>query len=111
MFGGRYYIVFSTTDKESGLDHYEIFENGVWKRITSPYLLKNQSLLGVGAIQVRAIDKAGNTRMGDYSPALTPKRQLSFKDIVPFLILAGILFLVGIKLYVDHRNIRHSRQG
>ena len=114
VFGGRYYIVFSTTDKESGLDHYEISENGVWKRISSPYLLKNQSLLGIaGDIQVRAIDKAGNIRMGDYSPAATPKRQLSFTDLVPFLIWIGIILLIGGKWYIDHkrRKMRTTQQG
>ena len=112
VFGGRYYIVFSTTDKESGLDHYEILENGVWKHVTSPYLLKNQSLLGVGDIQVRAIDKAGNVRMGEYSPALTPKRQISFTDIVPFLILLSVVLLVGCAWYLEHRRTRmRTRTG
>lgn len=108
VFNGRYYIVFSTTDKESGLDHFEIYENGAWKKITTPYLLKTQSLLGVGDIQVRAIDKAGNVRVGTYTAALTPKRHLSTSDFMPFIILAIALFLMGIKIYHDHRKTRKN---
>ena len=111
VYEGRYYAVFSTTDKESGLDHYEIFENGQWGHVTSPHLLKNQSLLGVGDIQVRAIDKAGNIRLGQFSPESTPRRQLSFRDILPFLIFGLIVLLVGIKVYVDHRKARAVAQG
>ncbi len=110
VFGGRYYIVFSTTDKESGLDHYEIFENGAWRHVASPYLLKNQSLLGVGDIQVRAIDKAGNIRMGTYSPALTPKRQLSFTDFIPFVIVTLVSLLIGISWYLEHRKWKARRE-
>ena len=106
VYGGRYYIVFSTSDKESGLDHFEIFEHGGWKHITTPYLLQNQSLLGVGDIQVRAIDKAGNIRMGDYSAAKNPKRQFSFIDFLPFIILALAAAIVAIKMYADHKKTR-----
>ena len=110
VFGGKYYIVFSTTDKESGLDHFDIYEKGGWKRITSPYLLQNQSLFGVGDIQVRAVDKAGNIRNGTYSPSTTPKRQLSFGDFVPFIILLLVLLLASTKIYLDHRKLRIQRQ-
>lgn len=106
VFGGMYYLVFSTTDKESGLDHFEIFEDKTWKRITSPYVLKNQSLLGVGDIRVRAIDKAGNIRTGDYTAAHTPKRQLSFADFLPFTLLGLVVLLVFIKRRIDHKKLR-----
>ncbi len=105
VFNGKYYIVFSTIDKESGMDHFEMFENKVWKRVTSPYLLQNQSLLGVGDIQVRAIDKAGNVRLGDYSAALTPKRQLSWNDFAPFLILVLLAVLaLCVKRFIDRQG-------
>lgn len=108
VFNGRYYIVFSTTDKESGLDYFEIFERGGWKRITTPYLLLNQSLLGVGDIQVHAVDKAGNIRRGEFSPALTPKRQFTFADFLPFIILAVAILFIGIKIYFDHKKARRT---
>ncbi len=105
VFGGRYYIVFATTDKESGLDHFEIEQHGGWKRITSPYLLENQSLLGVGDITVRAVDKAGNMRVGDYSASSTPQRQFSPGDFMPFLIFMIIVLLIGVKMHIDQRRI------
>jgi hypothetical protein len=106
VFDGQYYAVFSTTDKESGLDHFEIHEGNGWKHVTSPYQLKNQSLLGVGDIQIRAVDKAGNMRMGEYSASKTPKRLLTYKDWLPF-ILFGIIVLIGaIVWYFDHKKAR-----
>lgn len=104
VFGGRYYIVFATTDKESGLDHFEIAQHSGWKRITSPYLLENQSLLGVGDITVRAVDKAGNMRIGDYSASSTPQRQFSPGDFMPFLIFMIIVLLIGIKMRIDQKR-------
>lgn len=106
VFGGKYYIVFSTTDKESGLDYFEIFERGGWRRITSPYLLEGQSLLGVGDIQVRALDKAGNIRMGTYSASLIPQRQFSFDDFMVFIVLGCILILFGVKSYIDRKKVQ-----
>lgn len=75
VFGGNFYIVFNTTDKQSGIDRYEILEESrddlyrftwgrattPWEEIKSPYVLKDQSLSSV--IRVKAIDKAGNERM------------------------------------------------
>jgi hypothetical protein len=72
IFNGKYFITFSTIDKQTGVDHYEVLEqdaNGnvkgtetpaVWKIATSPYLLTDQSLQS--AVMVRATDKAGNQR-------------------------------------------------
>ncbi len=105
VFGGRYYVVFSTGDKESGMDHFEILGQYGWKRIQSPYVLPNQSLFGVGDVQVRAIDKAGNIRLGTFVASSTPQRQYSAADFMPFSILVLLLLLAAaIKRYVDHRH-------
>lgn len=98
VFDGNYYLVFSTVDKQSGIDHYEIYERGVWKTATSPYQLRDQSLQD--EIQVKAIDKAGNERLGVYDPSKAPERQAppyGFK----FLIIAIVIFVLGagIELY------------
>ncbi|MFH0891854.1 MAG: hypothetical protein V1867_03685 [Candidatus Falkowbacteria bacterium] len=91
IFDGQYYIIFSTTDKETGLDHFEVLEitpeelSGItdkpglyerlfmepkspsdWKRAKTPYLLEDQSLLSI--IRVKAVDKAGNERIEEYVP-------------------------------------------
>ena len=105
VFNGKYYIVFSTVDKQSGLDHFEIFENGAWNRITSPYQLRDQSLKG--GIQVRAIDKAGNVRLGTYTEGSAPPRQYSFDDLWPLLFAFSVLLLgLGLRIYTHRKEHR-----
>lgn len=80
VFDGKYYIVFNTTDKQSGVDHYEVIEeprsdiysfrwgraDAPWVETKSPYVLKDQSLSSI--IRVRALDKAGNERITVFIP-------------------------------------------
>ncbi|MCK5061673.1 hypothetical protein KAR28_03925 [Candidatus Parcubacteria bacterium] len=93
VYDGKYYIIYTTVDKQTGIDRYEILEIrsseeiGVepktvwWKRILGqkkpapdwaisnmPYILKDQSLTSV--IKVKAIDKAGNERLVEYIPPI-----------------------------------------
>ena len=94
VFSGKYYAVFSTVDKQSGVDHYEMVKNGIWQRVTSPSVVDDQSL--ASGIQVRAIDKAGNIRLGTYVEGSAPVRQSSVDDYaalaILLLILLGALF-------------------
>jgi len=92
---GRYFVVFSTVDKQTGVDHYEVLEAKTddlqaktesawekffrqifnikeplppaWVKATSPYILKDQSLKSV--IKVKAVDRAGNERIVQYDNA------------------------------------------
>lgn len=68
----KYYLAFTTKDKNSGIDHYDVLEKpqaksllrsiiAKWVKANSPYLLKDQSLSS--NIEVRAVDKAGNERI------------------------------------------------
>ncbi len=90
MFNNQYYIIFSTVDKQSGIDHFEVLEVehdkefgtlqtsfwdkllrrtptlAQWKTAKIPYLLNDQKLLST--IRVKAIDKAGNERFVEYIP-------------------------------------------
>ncbi|MFZ2886885.1 MAG: cohesin domain-containing protein [Minisyncoccia bacterium] len=93
VFGGRYFIVFSTLDKQSGIDHYEIFERGAWKTVTSPYELKSQSLRG--GIQLKAIDKAGNERLGTYVEGSAPPLETPYSTMQLLLVALGVLVVVG----------------
>ena len=77
IFEGKYFITFSTADKQTGLDYYEIAELNLFERIfkiekwqkgISPYLLEDQRLWSI--IEVRAVDKAGNVRMAEFKPAM-----------------------------------------
>ncbi|MDP3057582.1 MAG: hypothetical protein Q8N37_03635 [bacterium] len=93
IFDEKYFIVFSAFDKQTGIGRYEVKEGkGQWKEAVSPYLLADQSLKG--AIAVKAIDKAGNERLGEvnfseskYKPQARIPAKLFFALIV--LIIGG----------------------
>jgi hypothetical protein len=108
-FSNKYFIVFNTTDKQSGIDHYEVIEEPLdtknlfgwgaetapWVEAKSPYVLEDQSLNST--IRVRAIDKAGNEYIATYIPE-TEKRTISSDNIViiAVLITGGILLLLAL---------------
>lgn len=67
LFGGRYFLIFQTVDKQSGVDRYEVLEirSGgspsditSWTTVESPYELRDQGL--TSDIYVRAVDRSGN---------------------------------------------------
>jgi len=90
IFDGKYFLIFSTTDKQTGIDYYEVKEGKRdWKRAESPYLLEDQSLKSI--IKVRAVDKAGNERIAEYLP---PKKPFPYWPIILILILAGIIWWI-----------------
>jgi hypothetical protein len=58
-------VIFATTDATSGIDHYEIrMDNDEWMSATSPYAL-TKGKTGQHTVQVKAIDKAGNTAVAE----------------------------------------------
>ena len=89
MFDGKYFLVFATQDKASGIDHYEVCEGKRQCVIAdSPHLLKNQNL--DEEIIVKAIDKSGNERIVTL-PAQKPA--IWYKN---YLILAIIILVIAI---------------
>jgi hypothetical protein len=70
----RWFVAFSTQDKGSGIDHYEIKESspqglglsGEWVRAESPYVLRDQTLRST--VIVKAIDRVGNERVEEIGP-------------------------------------------
>lgn len=100
VFYGNYYAVFSTVDKQSGIDHYEIKERGNWKRIESPYKLRDQALQD--PVEIRAVDKAGNTRLGDYNRETVPERKA--RSMNPILFVVALVVLGGVGVYVLTRK-------
>lgn len=104
IFNGKYYIVFQTSDKQTGIAYYEVAEKQSFikpdikdlkfQKAESPYILKDQTLRSY--IFVKAIDKVGNERI-EY---LKPKNLLSFDEIFNLLILMIFIFLM-VKLIKD----------
>ena len=92
IFEGKYFITFSTTDKQTGLDYYEVQEgDGGWRRAASPYLLEDQGLRSI--IEVKAVDKAGNYLVVEQLPTQKP---LSYKyfAIILVLMIGGIVWFI-----------------
>lgn len=122
-FAGRYFIVFSTTDKQTGISHYEVMEEPLadvaqftwgradapWLRATSPYELKDQSLNST--IRVRAIDKAGNEYIATLVPdeslrSISPASYYFYGVIVALVIVLLSLLVVIIVLFRRYRQRR-----
>lgn len=97
VFEGKYFLVFLTTDKQTGIDHYEISEirqnqQEKWKIGESPYLLEDQSLESM--IKVKAVDKAGNERIEEIYPKYMPSQNYDNYLIWCIIIILGIIIYV-----------------
>jgi hypothetical protein len=101
-----YYVVFNTTDKQTGIDVYQIMEEPLtqfgsfqwgradapWIEAQSPYTLQDQSLNSI--IRVRAIDKAGNEYIANLIPDES-LRTLSQEQLLTYVLAAaGMLLLI-----------------
>lgn len=119
VFRGRYFIVFSTTDKGSGISHYEVRESdidnegfvrgsndrAVFKRAKSPYLLEDQTLNSV--VTVRAVDKAGNETVSRFVPDESMRYSQGLPLWATFLLVVLVLaFLIAATVFVRSRKKR-----
>jgi len=100
IFEDRWFLVFATQDKGSGIDHYEVLENRKqkienreWIKADSPYPLKDQELKSY--IYVKAVDKAGNERIA----TLSPQNPLKWYEgpLIWIIIISGVLILYIIR--------------
>jgi len=103
MFEGKYFLVFATQDKGSGIDHYEVQENrkqkiedGNWEVAQSPYVLKDQELKSFA--YVKAVDKKGNERI----VSLSPRHPLKWYKVwwIWVIIILAIIFLYFIRRFL-----------
>ena len=110
-FNGNYFIAFNTSDKQTGIDQYQVMEEELtefwtfnwgradapWIVTPSPYELKDQSLNSI--IRVKAIDKAGNehiaTLVPDEAIRTIPTSAIIFYAATGFVALI-ILVMVGV---------------
>jgi hypothetical protein len=107
IFDGKWFLSFATQDKSSGIDHYEIQETSFWGKEKwvvgeSPYELKHQD--PTRTVYVKAVDRAGNERIGTASPAHT--RDATYDRIV----ILGIIFVIACGIYVFWKRHRSQRR-
>lgn len=97
-FDGKYFIVFSTSDEDSGMCCYYIAEVSkddvgneriAWEKATSPHVLRDQTRRSV--IYVKALDTEGNEYVAIHEPRLTA-------FIYQALPILGILLLVSVMI-------------
>lgn len=99
IFDGKYFITFSTTDKQTGIDYYEIAELKLmdrilkkekWQKGASPYLLTDQKMRSV--VKVRAMDKAGNARIEEIKFPIKWSTILIWALLI--LLIAGLVYRI-----------------
>lgn len=113
-FDGKYFVTFNSTDKQSGIDHYEVMEepfsefytfswgrvDAPWIQAESPYVLKDQTLNST--IRVKAVDKAGNERIETFVSDVA-QRSLSYGSrMLIGVSLTVLLIAFGGLVYVMH---------
>ncbi len=91
IWGGAYFVVFSTVDKGGGVDHYEVREGRGGECIVaeSPYLLPDQSLSK--NVYVVAYDVSGNQRTA-LVKAKNPDRRWQYGLILVIIITICVFF-------------------
>ena len=104
IFDGRPAIVFNATDRQSGIDHYEVEEHarhGVigWHPAASPYLINAD----VNTILVKAVDRAGNYRI----------ESIALKgdgfSVMKIALFIALLLVIGLSaVYFIRRRRKHS---
>lgn len=101
MFTGKYFLVFATQDKDSGINYYEVKEGGrSFGRAESPYLLENQLL--TERILVRAVDYAGNIREVAVRPLTYGLPYKTFFIVLIALAVLGYFLLKYARKYRKH---------
>lgn len=90
IFDGKYFLIFATQDKGSGIGRYEVREGkGPFVIAESPYLLQNQNL--DDKITVKAVDRSGNERIIILPPQ---KPKPWYKSGLFFVILIMGIFII-----------------
>jgi len=121
-FRGRYIISFNTTDKQTGIDRYEVMEEPLaqfdaftWGRIDapwietrSPYVLEDQTLNSI--IRVKAIDKAGNEHITTFVPDES-LRTVSLTQFLTYLLVASFVLVMVLGGWYLGRRSRIKKQA
>lgn len=132
MYDNKYYLIFYTTDKQTGVDRYEVIEEkpmlekNIWQKIADkinnikqatsewkvaqiPYVLEDQTLRSV--IKVRAIDRAGNEQLVEFIPPETEIKNVSNdsqKRLNLILLIVTIIVALIIAILVSYKIFRNK---
>jgi hypothetical protein len=91
IFSGKKFAYFSAVDSQSGIDHYDVSEDGApVVRSGSMYVLQNQT--GNIHLVVTAYDKAGNERVA-YYPMPSTNQGADWVSIAAVVIFIAIIYL------------------
>ncbi len=116
FLNGKNFVVFSTVDKQTGIDHYELaekrswFEVGNsrlnWQKAVSPAILTDQKLSSF--VYVKAVDESGNYQIEVIHPINPsfPFQPYLFWGIIIMLVV-GLAVLV-FKLFLKRRHDKIS---
>ena len=105
VFEGKYFLSFSTTDKMSGINHYEVSETidkDDWKTAESPYVLEDQNLNSL--IKVKAVDKAGNERIAEIAPSQQATPGFHYWKVIVSLVIAGVIYYLWKKYAISRKK-------
>ncbi len=120
IYEDKYYLVWNTSDKQTGVDHYEAQESldqgrgqqslnwwssiknlfsfkkseAPWVTTKQPYIIHDQTLKSV--IRIKAVDKAGNSQIAEYFPESENKKDYSYiskTGLIVILLLVIVYFL------------------
>jgi hypothetical protein len=108
-FSDKYYVVFNTSDKQTGISQYKIMEEPLtqfgsfqwgradapWIEVQSPYVLKDQTLNSI--IRVQAMDKAGNTYIANLIPDESMRTLSSVQ--IKYIIAIFTTFVLGATVF------------
>ena len=110
LFGGKWFLVFATQDKASGVDHYEAKESRQrilalfqkWSRTESLHVLRDQELRSY--IFVKAVDKAGNVRIEKILPRNPLRWYENYENWI--IIILGLVIAYAIKKFLWKRHLK-----
>jgi len=105
IFDNDFFVIFQTTDDETGIDHYEIIESSkdysdqqlkeldasLWQMVINPARLSDQSLSSF--IYIKAVDRAGNQTIAKLAPQATVLTSSPYKYYI-FSVIIGVVTLL-----------------
>lgn len=110
LFEGKWFVVFATQDKASGIDRYEIKESRQmilsvfkkWISAESPHVLEDQKLRSF--IWIKAVDKAGNERIVKIEPKNPLVWYENYENWIMIIVGVFVAMFISKKLWRKRRT-------